>query len=130
MARYQIITLVDVTRSNPSRSDLDRVRQGQQANFNSLVQSTSLRANITWKKDPAMNNGRIPDQDGKALHWIWEFETERDEVFQKGSDPVGLLVDDLNGVPIVDGLNNTIVFDPPAFISSGELQNIWISEIK
>jgi hypothetical protein len=77
-----------------------------------------------------MHNGRIPDQEGKALHWIWEFETERDEVFQKGTDPVGLLVDDLNGVPIVDGLNNTIVFNPPAFISSGELQNIWISEIK
>ncbi len=130
MARYQIITLVDVTRSNPSRSDPDRIRQGQQANFNSLLQATSLRSNVTWNKDPVMHNGRIPDQEGKALHWIWEFETERDEVFQKGDNPVGLLIDDLNGVPIVDGLNNTIVFNPPAFISSGNFQNIWISEIR
>ena len=130
MPRYRIVTLVDITRSNPSRAETDPVKLGQQANFNSLIQAIGLRANVEWRVDPIMNTGALPyPADGKAAHWIWEFDVEREFLFQKGSDPVGLLLDDLNGVPILNHLKNTADIDPAVFQTKNGNQNIWISEI-
>jgi hypothetical protein len=127
MERFQIITLVDITRSGASRSETNKLKIGQQANFNSLVQTIGLRANITWSQDPIKHTGRLPDPiDGKAAHWIWEFETERDTIFLKDQDPVGLLLDDLQGVPIVVDLENTADISPAAFQTKGVLTNTWI----
>lgn len=130
MARYQIITLVDITRSNAPRSETNRLKQGQQANFNSLIQAIGMRSNIDWSKDPTMDTGRIPHQTGKANHWVWEFETERDLVFFKSdADPVGHLLDDLNGVPIISQLNNSVDLDPAVFKTKGNSPNTWVYEL-
>ncbi len=129
MNRYKIITLVDITKSNANRAEMDKVKVGQQANFNSLIQTIGIRANVQWLAEPKMYTGRLPDDlDGKANHWIWEFIVEQNEIFLKGSDPVGLLVDDLNGVPIVADLNNSEELDPPAFITKGVKSNTWITK--
>jgi hypothetical protein len=39
------------------------------------------------------------------------------------------LVDDLDGVPIVDRLNNTVELTPAVFRSRGDNTNIWCSKI-
>jgi hypothetical protein len=132
MARYQIITLVDITRSNPDRSELDKIKLGQQANFNSLLQAIGLRANVTWEQDPEMKDGRLPHpRTGKANHWIFEFDTERELLFYKDdNDPTGLLMDDLHGVPIIDQLNNSIDIHPSIFATKGENTNTWIYELR
>jgi hypothetical protein len=132
MARYQIITLVDITRSNPDRSELDKTKLGQQANFNSLLQAIGLRANVTWEQDPEMKDGRLPHpRTGKANHWIFEFDTERELLFYKDdNNPTGLLVDDLHGVPIIDQLNNSIDIHPSIFATKGENTNTWIYELR
>jgi hypothetical protein len=84
MARYKIITFVDITRTNPSRQETNKLKLGQQANFNCLIQAIGLRANVAWEQDPELNTGRLPHpMVGKANHWIWEFETERDYLFLK-----------------------------------------------
>lgn len=127
--RYQIITLVDITRSNANRSETDRVLVGQQANFNSLIQAIGMRSNIEWVQDPQRHSGRIPNQDGKAVHWIWEFDVEREHVFRKDDDPVGHLIDDLNNVPIVSDLTNSADLTPPAFQTRGDNINTWLSLI-
>jgi hypothetical protein len=130
MARYKIITLVDITRSNPDRNDLSRLKQGQQSNFNTLLQTVTLRANIFWNRDPAMSTGALPHNiGGKATHWTWEFEIEQEELFKKGDNPIGLLLDDIHGVPIVNQLLNTQDIDPAVFQTRGEHQNIWIEII-
>jgi hypothetical protein len=127
MARYRIITLVDITRSNPDRNDPNRLKQGQQSNFNTLIQTVTLRANILWTVDPIMNKGALPHNlGGKATHWIWEFEIEQDEIFKKNNNPIGLLLDDIHGVPIVNQLLNSQDIDPAVFQAHGEKQNIWI----
>jgi hypothetical protein len=132
MARYQIITLVDITRSNPDRSETDKTKLGQQANFNSLLQAIGLRANVTWEQDPEMKDGRLPHpRTGKANHWIWEFDTERELLFYKDdNNPTGLLMDDLHGVPIVDQLNNDVDIHPSIFATKGENTNTWIYELR
>ncbi len=130
MARYQVITLVDITRTNASRYEVDKIKLGQQANFNALMQAIGLRSNFSFISDPQQHDGVLPrDLDGRATYWIWNFDTERDSVFLKGSDPVGLLIDDINGVPITGQLNNSVDIDPAAFISKGDRANIWIYEI-
>jgi len=129
MPRYKIITLVDITRTSPHRSETDVLKISQQHNFNSLQQTIGLRSNITWDTDPKMKTGALPyPLEGKANYWEWEFEVEREELFLKDSDPVGLLVDDLNGVPVLSGLNNSVDINPCIFCSLGDNINIWILE--
>lgn len=130
MARYKVITFVDITRSSPLHRETDKIKLGQQANFNSLIQAIGLRANIEWNLDPEMNTGRLPHpMIGKANHWIWEFETERDFLFLENSNPVGLLLKDLDGVPVIPQLNNNVDLDPPIFRTLGEKPNTWIYEL-
>jgi len=130
MERYKLITLVDITRSGASRSETDKIKIGQQANFNSLIQTIGLRSNIEWSNDPVKDTGRLPvGEQGKAVHWIWEFTTERDDVFKEGNNKVLLLLKDLHGVPIVDLLENSADLSPPAFQTSGDHQNTWVEII-
>ena len=130
MARFQIITLVDITQTNPNRSETDPHRLAQQANFNSLIQAIGLRANVGWISSPRERTGALPrDLDGKAVHWTWTFDVERDDVFLKDGNSVALLVDDLNGVPIIPNLNNSVDLDPACFISKGDNANIWVFEL-
>lgn len=128
MARYQIITLIDITRTNPNRSEVDNKKISQQANFNSLLQAIGMRSNVSWAADPKMHTGALPDDiDGKAVHWIWTFDVEREDVFLEGNDPVALLVNDLNGVPVIDGLDNSVDITPAAFQTKGKNQNTWLT---
>ena len=130
MARYKIITLIDITRSHPTREETDRILLGQQANFNSLLQAIGLRSNVEWSKDPTKHTGALPDSlGGKATHWIWEFECERDEVFLHNNDHVFLLVQDLNRVPVVTNLTNSADIEPAAFQTQGANINTWVTMI-
>jgi hypothetical protein len=128
MSRYQIITLVDITRSQPDREETDKTLLGQQANFNSLLQAIGLRSNVAWLRDPKKQTGRLPDPaTGKATYWTWEFDCERDEVFLQDEDPVYLLVHDLNHVPIITGLGDSADITPAAFQTQGDMINTWVT---
>lgn len=131
MPRYQITTLVDITRSQPDRTETDKIKIGQQANFNSLVQAIGLRSNIEWTTNPKKETGTLPDHiKGKANHWTWVFDVEREDVFLRDDDPVGLLVDDLHGVPIIGNLENSVDLNPSAFQTKGQNQNTWLEIIR
>ena len=130
MARYRIITLIDITRSQPAREGASAVQRSQQANFNSLLQAIGLRSNVEWARDPKKHTGALPDDiEGKATHWVWEVDCEREEVFLKDGDPCGLLKDDLHGVPIIDQLENSVDITPAAFQTRNGNQNTWITII-
>lgn len=130
MARYRIITLVDITNSKVDRSESDNIKIGQQSNFNSLVQTIGLRSNVFWENDPTKHTGRLPfELEGKAAHWIWEFDCEREDVFLKDNDPTYLLKEDLHGVPVISDLENTVDLTVPAFQTRNGHQNTWLTII-
>lgn len=130
MNRYRITTLVDITRSRPSRSDPSELKHGQQSNFNTLLQAIGLRANVAADVDPKQDDGRLPEPfKGRGTYWVYEFEPERADSFLDGTDPVGHLVKDLNGVPIIDNLTNSVSFDIPAFKTLGKDINTLIEII-
>jgi hypothetical protein len=120
MPRYKIKTTVDITRSNPSREDTNSVRNGQQLNFNTLLQGIGMRANVEWDNDPQL----VEYQDTKE--WFWEFEAEQIDVFATKDDSVGLLKQDLQGIPVIRNLTETVALEKPIFITGGDNQNIWI----
>ena len=130
MARYRIVTLIDITRSQPVREETDKTLLGQQANFNSLLQAIGLRSNVEWWRDPKKHTGRLPEPAvGKATHWTWEFDCERDEGFLQDNDPVYLLVHDLNHVPVITDLENSEDISPAAFQTQGKNINTWVTMI-
>jgi hypothetical protein len=130
MATYKVISLVDITRSQPARSETDKLKLSQQANFNSLCQAIGLRANFNYIDSPKQERGSLPhDIGGKATYWTWQFDTERPDIFLKDDDPVALLKADLHGVPVINGLNNSADIDPAVFQTQGNRQNIWIYEL-
>lgn len=115
--KYTILTQVDITKSLPLRDDPDVVKQGQQANFNSLRQAIELRAIIVDDVEPKQV---IIDND---TWWKYDFVTDRDDVFLQKSNPVGLLEQDLNGIPIISGLNNSVEFEQLMFKTRGQKIN-------
>lgn len=131
MPRYRITTLVDITRTGFKRSDPDQTKIDQQNNFNSIRQAIELRSNVTWLTDPLKKQGALPDPfRGKAAYWIWEFDTEREDLFMKDGDPVFLLRDDLHGVPVIAGLEETIDLSPAAIQTKGPDSNTSVEIIQ
>lgn len=63
------------------------------------------------------------------MYWTFEFETERDDVYKQGNDQTGLLKQDLDGVPIIDNLDNTVDFKLPVFKTNGKDANTVIIDI-
>lgn len=128
--RYQIITLVDITKTNPPRGTTDPTTLGQQSNYNTLIQTIGLRANIDNSIDPIMTTGRLPEPfTGKGTYWTFVFEVEREQTFLKDADPVGLLIEDLNNVPVVTGLKDTVNFKLSIFQTDGKLVNTHIEQL-
>tara|TARA_E500000178_G_scaffold335972_1_gene373455 strand:- start:1942 stop:2313 length:372 start_codon:yes stop_codon:yes gene_type:complete len=122
MPSYTIKTIIDITRSSPDRADPDQIKQGQQNNFNTLVQGIGMRANTQWPKDP------IRTVSNNIAYWHWKFEVEREDTFTKGDDPVGLLKQDLHGIPIIKNLTETETLSKACFMTLNGDQNIWIEE--
>lgn len=59
------------------------------------------------------------------LTWNFSFETDRLGIFEIDSDPLGALLNDCNGVPMLIGLteNNPELFFTPYIITSGDVPN-------
>jgi hypothetical protein len=130
MPRYRITTLVDITRDIANRAVLTDREKLQQANFNSLRQAIELRAIIQWDKNPTKHSGRLPEPlDGRAEYWVWEFETERDDLFLRDNDQTALLKEDLHGVPIISGLDETVELSPAAIQTLGKNTNTVVEII-
>jgi hypothetical protein len=130
MARYKITTLIDITRTNPDRTETDQLKLAQQANFNSLIQAIGLRANPEWLSNPKQLSGRLPEPfEGKGTYWIWQFDVEREDVFLDGINPVGLLIKDLHGVPVISDLSNTADITPAAFQTNNGNTNTYVEII-
>lgn len=123
--RFQLLTLVDITRTNARRGD-DPYLQKQQQNYLTALQTISLRANPIINSAPACEEKSVEGlgfgykYTGKQRVWRLNFGFESDE--QHNLD---YLVHDFNYVPIIDSLDETINLTDAAFITtSAEHKNI------
>lgn len=89
--------------------------RNQQRNWETLTQLISLRTQIFDLNEPIVS---------KNL-WQFEFQTES-EIFNDGTDSVGVLKADAAGIPMLKDLDN----DPnlePILVTDGPMQNIWFT---
>lgn len=108
MERFRILTLVDITRTQVFKEYINPLKKKQQDNFNTLHQTLEMRAIIFSDKDPER---QIIEWDGKKqLTWVWEFWTERDDIFLKEGDPAYLIRTDLEYVPFINNCEETAKF--------------------
>jgi hypothetical protein len=99
-----------------SVSEWNKARN-QQRNLETLIQVVALRTQI-------MSN-TMPNENKK----IWEFEFESESnVWDDGTDPVGVLKADSDGVPLILELDNALDIDP-VLTTQGPRQNIWFELI-
>jgi hypothetical protein len=94
--------------------------RNQQRNWETILQCLSLRCqpmNITPVSKRLQDTQNV---------WTFAFEVDRDEIFQDGTDQLGLLKKDCHGVPMIVGLDETWKsgFLMPYLITHGENTNI------
>lgn len=122
--RFQLLTLVDITRTNARRGD-DPYLQKQQQNYLTALQTISLRANPIISSPPVCEEKSIKGlgfgsaYTGKQRVWRLNFSFESEEQHN-----LEYLVQDFNYVPIIDNLDETAKFGDAAFITASNNTNI------
>lgn len=115
MEVIEIKTLIDITNTN-----VRRINQGTQQeldqfrNWTTLMQSIGLRAIIEYDKEPIVEIGDVEkyrfgsNYTGQHRIWTFYFRPDRVDAFAKDSDPIYLLKQDLDQIPIILNLTETI----------------------
>ena len=116
MQEFTVHTLIDITETGKRRKEPGfELEYQQQQNFAMLLQTIGMRVNPQYTNSPKFKTVDIDDigfgDEYRGSHTVWSFRffTEFDGGFTDGNgNRVGLLVDDLNFIPIICDLNETI----------------------
>ena len=106
---YKLYTLVDITHTGQFRNEAGKeADRWKEQNFNTVLQTLGIRANITYKQNPTIVEvgGRVVgfETDEILKLWRFDFSTEHDHLYESEGDPVGYLIDDFHLVPYINGL--------------------------
>jgi len=125
---YKLYTLVDITHTGQHRPESGREKLLQQEqNFQTVIQTLGLRANIRWESPIATEvRGKVVGFDTDEIIRVWrlDFATERDDVYDYDGDPVELLREDFELVPYITGLNERMKQTYAVFEPYGQYRNI------
>ena len=138
MQIIEIQTLIDITETNvirPSRTLLKE--HDQHKNFVTLKQCLELRSIISYETNPVKETqdlkglGFGTGYKGKHSIWIFRFTTDRKNVYDDGINELGALVEDLDGVPVIQNLTESINIEKPMFdLKNTATKNTIIKAIK
>jgi hypothetical protein len=123
MEIIEIQTLVDVTHTRVNRPNQgSQLEYDQNRNFITLRQCVELRSIITFIDPPVVetvdvkNLGFGKKFQGQHRIWTFRFNPDRTDVYTDDQDnPIGNLVEDLDGVPVIKNLRETINIDRATF---------------
>ena len=111
----EIKTLVDITNTKVARPNQGtQLEYDQNRNFATLLQCVELRSIISYDHPPSVdmidiNHLKFGDTyTGKHKVWTFTFIPDRTDVFSNNDRVTGLLDDDIDGVPIIKNLTETI----------------------
>jgi hypothetical protein len=122
MNTIEIQTLVDITQTNVNRPKQGSQKElDQQRNFTTLKQCLEIRSNIMFDIGPQTELKDIKglgfgsEYKGKHQVWIFRFNPERNGAYVENGDEIGCLYTDIDQVPIVKSLAETINIDKAIF---------------
>lgn len=125
--RYELYTTVDITNTGQHRPSNDNLYKKEQ-NFQTVCQAIGIRANIVSYKKPTvvkLRGDTLGFNTNKNIDvWHFEFETERDHLFESNGNPVMLLIEDFDGVPFISGLDEPMEQNYDVFVTTGPATNI------
>jgi len=127
--RYKLYTTVDITNTGQYRNESGKeTLRWKEQNFQTVLQTLGIRANILFdsKPDPLDVKGTVVGLDVKEIVHVWrfDFETERDHLFESEDSPVGHLLDDFELVPYISGLDESMTQNYDIFVTRGPSRNI------
>lgn len=122
MNTIEIQTLVDITQTNIIRPKQGSQQQlDQQRNFTTLKQCLEIRSNIIFDVPPQVESKDIKDLGfgskfkGKQTVWTFRFTPERRGAYSENGNEVGCLYEDVDQVPVVKSLTETINIEKAIF---------------
>jgi hypothetical protein len=119
----EITTLIDITNTRVIRSNQGtQLELDQNRNFITLLQCAELRSVIIYSDPPKIMEDDVSklgfgsNYKGKQRLWKFRFNPDRDAVYSdENGGEVGLLLDDLDGVPVIKNLTETINIEKAIF---------------
>jgi hypothetical protein len=127
---YTLYTTVDITSTGQYRSEAGKeADRWREQNFQTLLQTIGIRANILYSKTPSVTFTEGASLLGFSTKqpiniWRFDFNTERDHLFELGNDPVGYLLEDFDAVPYIAGLDESMKQNYDVFVTEGPATNI------
>jgi len=97
--------------------------RNQQRNWETILQVVSLKTQALDITNPVI----MTREDKKV--WQFSFAIEHEDIYNDGIDKLGLLKQEVHGVPMIIGLNETYSegFLMPYLLATGENQNIMFT---
>jgi len=127
--RYKLYTTVDITHTGQYRNEPGKeTLRWKEQNFQTILQTLGIRANILFDGKPETLDvkGTVVGLDVKEIVRVWrfDFETERDYLFDVDDNPIGYLLDDFELVPYISGLDESMTQNYDIFVTRGPSRNI------
>jgi 3-deoxy-D-manno-octulosonate 8-phosphate phosphatase KdsC-like HAD superfamily phosphatase len=126
MQTIEIQTLVDISDTKVIRPNQGTpLQHDQYRNFTTLRQCVEIRSIISYDASPTVETVDVKDlgfgsqYKGKHKVWTFRFYPDRSGAYFESNNEVGALLDDINGVPVIQKLTETINMDTAMF----ELKN-------
>jgi hypothetical protein len=126
MQTIEIQTLVDITDTKVIRPNQGTpLQHDQYRNFTTLRQCVEIRSIISYDASPTVETVDVKDlgfgsqYKGKHKLWTFRFYPDRSGAYIEGNNEVGALLNDVNSVPVIQKLTETINMDTAMF----ELKN-------
>ena len=118
MARIQIKTSIDITDTGLKRPEPGRDKElNQFRNYTTFLQVLGIRSIFSIESSPVVKEGT----------WSFVIQTDREDVYLDGKDPIGLLKRDLDKIPIITGLGETKEIKQNLIRTSGPSTNTVVS---
>ena len=138
MQTIEIKTLIDITNTRVSRPNQGtQLEMDQNRNFTTLKQCTELRSIISYDFSPELQVIDVKDlgfgskYKGKHAVWTFRFSPDRTGAYAKDNNDIGCLIEDIQGVPFIEKLTETINIEKTIFeLIDASSKNTVIKAIK
>ena len=127
--QYKLYTTVDITNTGQNRTEPGKEHlKWKEQNFQTVLQTLGIRANVSFYQKPLITEvkGSLVgfETDEIIRVWRFDFETERDHLFELNNDPVEGLREGFEMVPFISGLDESMTQNYDVFVTYGPVRNI------